>query len=109
RYKIKLRFFWRSILRHIPCAIKPCLRYAILHGTSVRTGALGDPCLLLGDGRAGRNFAIIFFYFLVCFFWSNVAGDDQRGIVGTIVCLEPLVHVVKRSSIKVSHLANYRP
>ena len=59
----------------------------------MRAGALGDPDFLLGDGRTGRNGAVIFFDFFARDFGSDVAGDDEGDVVGAVVGFEPFLNV----------------
>ena len=85
------------------------MRDTVLHPAAMRSGAFRHPNFLLGDGRACRNLAVIFFSFLSRHFRRDVAGNHHGHVVRAVISFEPLLHVTQRGCVKIFHRADHRP
>ena len=109
RGEIEQGFVGRAVLGNVPDAIGAGLRDIVLNGAAMRAGALGDPNFLASDGRNGGNGAVIFFYLLARDFGSDVAGKDERDVVGAVITFEPVLDVGERGGVEIFHGADDGP
>src|SRR5262249_34454842 len=109
RNQVERRLFRSAELGNVPDPVDTRLGNPVLHPSTVGDAAFGDPGFLLGDRRTGGNLAVILLHFLPGLFRRDVAGDDQRGVVGAVIGLEPFLHIVHGRGVKVLHLADNRP
>ncbi len=94
---------------HVPHAVDARLRHAVLHRAAVGAGTLGDPLAVLGQRWASRNVSVVLFDFFQRVFGCDVTRQHQRGVVGTVVGLEPLGHVGHAGRVEVGHRADRGP
>jgi hypothetical protein len=62
---------------------------------------------VLDDGRTGGDIAEVLLDALLDVVGVDVTSNDEDGVGGTVVGLEPFLHVVERGSAQVFHRSDH--